>query len=95
MVAIIIALFQWGFDISQIGLVTIIFIIGQILESNFLTPKLVGKRIGLHPVLVIFSVFAFGILFGFFGILLAVPMAAVLGVVVSFIAQEYKKKFIK
>ncbi len=94
-VAIIIALFQWGFDISQIGLVTIIFIIGQILESNFLTPKLVGKRIGLHPVLVIFSVFAFGILFGFFGILLAVPMAAVLGVVLSFIAQEYKKKFIK
>lgn len=93
--AIIIAFFQWGLDFGQIGLLALIFVAGQILESNFLTPKLVGEKIGLHPVWVIFAVFAFGILFGFVGILLAVPMAAILGVIISFIAKEYKKKFVK
>lgn len=94
-VAILIALFQWGFDIGQIGIVSMVFVFGQIIESNFLTPKLVGQKIGLHPVWVIFAVFAFGVLFGFVGILLAVPMAAVLGVLIKFMAIEYKKAFVK
>jgi predicted PurR-regulated permease PerM len=93
-IAIIIGLFQWGADIGQVGLLAIVFIVGQVIESNFLTPKLVGKKIGLHPVWVIFSVFAFGVLLGFVGILLAVPMAAVLGVVVKTLAGEYKKVFV-
>jgi predicted PurR-regulated permease PerM len=65
------------------------FSIAQVIEGSFLTPKLVGDRIGLHPVLVIFSVAAGGQLFGFFGILLALPAAAVLSVLVRFAYNRY------
>jgi len=65
------------------------FTIAQIIEGSFLTPKLVGDRIGLHPVIVIFSIAAGGQLFGFFGILLALPAAAVLSVVVRFAYTKY------
>ena len=65
------------------------FSIAQMIEGTFLTPKLVGDRIGLHPVLVIFAVAAGGQLFGFFGILLALPMAAVLSVLIRFAYLNY------
>jgi len=65
------------------------FTIAQMIEGSVLTPKLVGDRIGLHPVLVIFAVVAGGQLFGFFGILLALPAAAVLSVVVRFAHRNY------
>jgi len=65
------------------------FATGQFIEGSFLTPKLVGDRIGLHPVIVIFSVAAGGQLFGFFGILLALPAAAVLSVLVRFAYRNY------
>ena len=65
------------------------FSIGQLIEGSFLTPKLVGDRIGLHPVMVIFSVATGGQLFGFFGILLALPAAAVLSVLVRFAYNRY------
>lgn len=65
------------------------FSIAQMIEGSFLTPKLVGDRIGLHPVLVIFSLAAGGQLFGFFGILLALPAAAVLSVLVRFAYHRY------
>jgi predicted PurR-regulated permease PerM len=65
------------------------FSIAQMIEGSFLTPKLVGDRIGLHPVIVIFSVAAGGQLFGFFGILLALPAAAVLSVLVRFAYKSY------
>ena len=65
------------------------FSIAQLIEGSFLTPKLVGDRIGLHPVLVIFSIAAGGQLFGFFGVLLALPAAAVLSVLVRFAYQRY------
>ncbi len=65
------------------------FSIAQVIEGSFLTPKLVGDRIGLHPVLVIFSIAAGGQLFGFFGILLALPAAAVLSVLVRFAYSRY------
>jgi predicted PurR-regulated permease PerM len=68
------------------------FSIGQVLEGSLLTPKLVGDRIGLHPVLVIFAVVAGGQLFGFFGILLALPAAAVLSVLVRFAYHRYLKE---
>ena len=67
------------------------FTIGQIIEGSFLTPKLVGDRIGLHPVIVIFAVLAGGQLFGFFGILLALPAAAVLSVLLRFAYHRYLK----
>jgi predicted PurR-regulated permease PerM len=65
------------------------FSIGQLIEGSVLTPKLVGDRIGLHPVIVIFAVAAGGQLFGFFGILLALPAAAVLSVLVHFAYHRY------
>jgi predicted PurR-regulated permease PerM len=68
------------------------FTIAQMIEGSLLTPKLVGDRIGLHPVLVIFAVAAGGQLFGFFGILLALPAAAVLSVLVRFAYHRYLKE---
>lgn len=69
--------------------VIVTFSIGQLIEGTVLTPKLVGDRIGLHPVMVIFAVAAGGQLFGFFGILLALPAAAVISVLVRFAYQNY------
>lgn len=66
-----------------------IFVTGQILEGNFLTPKLVGDRVGLHPVWIIFALLAGGALFGFVGLLLAVPVAAAIGVLVRFAISRY------
>ena len=68
------------------------FSIAQAIEGSLLTPKLVGDRIGLHPVIVIFAVAAGGQLFGFFGILLALPAAAVLSVLVRFAFNRYLKE---
>jgi predicted PurR-regulated permease PerM len=68
------------------------FSIAQFLEGSLLTPKLVGDRIGLHPVLIIFAVAAGGQLFGFFGVLLAVPVAAVLSVLVRFAFHRYLRE---
>ena len=68
------------------------FSIAQLIEGSILTPKLVGDRIGLHPVIVIFAVAAGGQLFGFFGILLALPAAAVLSVLVRFAYNNYLKE---
>ncbi len=65
------------------------FSIAQMIEGSVLTPKLVGDRIGLHPVMVIFAVAAGGQLFGFFGVLLALPAAAVLSVLIRFAFQRY------
>lgn len=87
--ALIAAYFQFG-DLLHIVLVIVVFGVGQTLESVFLTPKFVGDRIGLHPVAVIFAVLAGGQLFGFVGILLALPVAAVLMVVVRLIHERYR-----
>src|SRR5690606_3572649 len=63
--------------------------IGQVIESYWLTPKLVGDRIGLHPVVVIFAVFAGGTLFGFTGMLLALPVAAIGNVLLRYAYERY------
>ena len=72
--------------------VVVTFSVAQAIEGSILTPKLVGDRIGLHPVIVIFAVAAGGQLFGFFGILLALPAAAVLSVLVRFAFDRYLKE---
>lgn len=92
-IAIIIALFQWGFDAANISAVAVVFIIGQVVESNFLTPKLIGAKIGLHPVWLIFGLFVFGLLLGFIGVLVAVPLTAIFGVIIKHFALEYKKRY--
>jgi predicted PurR-regulated permease PerM len=67
-----------------------VFAVGQMAEANILTPKLLGDRVHLHPVWVIFALFAGGALFGFIGIVLAVPAAAVIGVLARFALSRYR-----
>ena len=91
------ALFQF-YDVDQtvvdyawrVGPVAVIFFFGQFVEGNFLTPNLVGSSIGLHPVWLLFALSAFGSLFGFTGMLIAVPVAAVIGVFVRFGLERYR-----
>ena len=87
--AIGLALFQFWAEPQWIVAVAIIFGIGQFLEGNILTPKLVGESVGLHPVWLL-ALSAFGALFGFVGMLVAVPVAAMLGVVTRFGLQQYQ-----
>lgn len=75
----------------EIITVCIIFAVGQTVEGNFLTPKLVGDRINLHPVWVMFALFAGATLLGFVGLLIAVPAAAVIGVLVRFALSRYRR----
>lgn len=77
-------------DMTHLLLVALVFTVGQLAEGMFLTPKLVGDRIGLHPVAVIFAVLAGGQLFGFVGVLIALPVAAVVAVVMRYLHQRYK-----
>ena len=77
-------------DWMPVALVATVFVAGQVIEGNIITPKLVGERVGLHPVWMIFALLAGGALFGFLGILLAVPMAAGVGVVVRFALARYQ-----
>ncbi len=84
------ALFQFWGDWWLIVAVAAIFQIGQLVEGNVLTPKLVGGSVGLHPVWLIFALSAFGALFGFVGLLVAVPVAAVLGVLARFALRQYR-----
>src|SRR5206468_2212778 len=86
--ALLAALLQFG-NVYGFVCVGVVYGIGQILESVYLTPKLVGTNIGLHPLAVIFALLAFGELFGFFGILLALPVTAVLVVVLKHFRQRY------
>ena len=80
---------RMGTDWLRIGLVAGIFFLGQIVEGNFLTPKLVGGSVGLHPVWLILALSVFGTLFGFIGMLVAVPVTAVLGVIARFGVGQY------
>jgi len=76
---------EWG----RIAMVAGIVLVGQFLEGNVLSPKLVGHSVGLHPVWLMFALFAFGYLFGFVGLLLAVPLAAAAGVLIRFALRRY------
>lgn len=87
--AIIAALVQYG-DWTHVLLVCGVFVIGQLLEGYVLVPKLVGDKIGLHPVAVIFAVLAGGYLFGFLGVLLALPAASVIMVLLRYLIERYR-----
>ena len=87
--AMIVAFFQFDSYIGML-LVALVFIIGQALEGWLLTPWLVGDKIGLHPVAVIFALMAGGQLFGFVGMLIALPMAAIIMVLLRHLHQNYK-----
>ncbi|MEM7067899.1 MAG: AI-2E family transporter [Pseudomonadota bacterium] len=84
-----VALVQFWPETLPIVLTAATFFIGQFLEGNILQPKLVGERVGLHPVWLMFALFAFGSLFGFTGMLIAVPAAAAVGVIARFGLGQY------
>jgi len=86
--ALAVAFFQFD-HMSSIIAVAAVFAIGQFLEGNFITPRLVGSRVGLHPLWIIFGMLAGAALFGFVGVLIAVPVTAVLGVLMRFALSRY------
>ena len=89
-IAIIAALVQFG-TLSSLIWVALVFIIGQTLEGMFLTPTFIGNRIGMHPVAVLFAVLAGGALLGFFGVLVALPVAAIIMVLLRHLNRHYHK----
>jgi len=86
---VVLAFAQYG-DMQHVAYVVGVFLVGQFLEGNFLTPKLVGESVGLHPVWVMFALLAGGVLLGFLGLMLAVPLAAIIGVLVRHTIKRYK-----
>jgi predicted PurR-regulated permease PerM len=84
-----VAIAQFWPDWLSIAVIIGIFLSGQIVEGYFLQPRIVGDRVGLHPVWLIFALFAFGYLLGFLGLLIAVPLAAAFGVLVRFALRQY------
>jgi predicted PurR-regulated permease PerM len=89
LLSVSVALVQFWPNLVPIAIVAVIFFAGQFIEGNILQPKLVGSRVGLHPVWVMFALFAFGVLFGFTGLLVAVPAAAAIGVVTRYALGRY------
>jgi len=89
--SVIVALVQGWPSLGLLGLALLVVGSGQFLEGNILSPKLVGGSVGLHPVWLIFALFAFGSLMGFTGMILAVPLAAAVGVLIRFAVKRYKQ----
>lgn len=85
-VALVQFLPDWGLVAATLG----VFLVGQFLEGNILSPKLVGASVGLHPVWLMFALLAFGSLFGFVGLLLAVPLSAMIGVLTRYALRRYQ-----
>lgn len=85
-----VALVQFWPDWVMISVILGIYLVGQFLEGNILYPKLVGSSIGVHPVWLMFSLFAFAVLFGAVGVIIAVPLAAISGVLVRWAVTKYK-----
>lgn len=87
--AVGVALMQFWPEYGWIIATMAVFFSGQFIEGNILQPKLVGSSVGLHPVWLMFALLAFGAMFGFVGLLIAVPAAAVVGVLVRFVLSRY------
>jgi predicted PurR-regulated permease PerM len=85
-------LVQFGTDATMLGAVVAVFSVAQVLEGAFLQPQLIGPRVGLHPLWLIFGILAGGALFGILGVLLAVPIFAALGVVARFAVRCYQEQ---
>lgn len=87
--AVGVAFVQFWPDWTMVVAVACVFFVGQFIEGNILQPRLVGKSVGLHPVWLMFALFAFGALFGFVGLLIAVPASAAIAVLVRFAIARY------
>lgn len=91
LLAIGVALVQFLPDWTWVAATLAVFMVGQFIEGNILSPKMVGDAVGLHPVWLMFALLAFGSLFGFVGLLVAVPLAAMIGVLGRFAVQRYQE----
>ena len=89
LMAVVAALVQYH-DWLRVILVLFVFGFGHVLEAYVLVPRLVGEKIGLHPLAVIFAILAFGELFGFLGVLLALPIASVANVLLRYAYERYR-----
>lgn len=89
--SLIVAYIQTSGEWSFIAVIAGIFIAGQVIEGNILSPKLLGDNVGLHPLWILFALMAGGSLFGILGMLIAVPVAAIIGVLAGFLIMQYKK----
>jgi predicted PurR-regulated permease PerM len=89
LVACVVAIAQFWPNWTAVLLVVGVFLVGQVLEGYVLSPKLVGAKVGLHPVWLMFALIAFGYLFGFVGLLIAIPVAAAIGVLLRFGLRKY------
>ncbi len=87
-----VALVQYWGDWWQVALIAFVFVAGQVVEGNFITPRIVGDSVKLHPVLLLLALAVGGTLFGFAGLLLGVPLAAAAGVVVRYFDAEYRAR---
>ena len=90
LIAMVVAIAEFWPDWTSMTMVIGVFILGQGLEGYVLSPKLVGAKVGLHPVWMMFALLAFGYLFGFVGLLIAVPLAATIGVLARFAVGKYQ-----
>ena len=86
---------QFGADYVMLAQIAGVFVLGQFLEGNVLTPRLVGDRVRLHPVWIIFALLAMGNLFGFIGLFLAIPVAAAAGVLVRYAINIYMREYVE
>ncbi len=89
-VSIGIALVQFLPDWTWVIATVVVFAVGQMVEGYILQPKLIGNSVGLHPVWLLFALFAFGLLFGFVGLLIAIPASAAIGVLVRYAVARYR-----
>ncbi|MBI2234535.1 MAG: AI-2E family transporter [Micavibrio aeruginosavorus] len=87
--AVAVAWFQ-SHEWSYVGIIAAIFLVGQFLEGNVITPRIMGQSVGLHPLWILFALLAGGSLFGIVGMFLAVPVAAIIGVLLAFAISRYK-----
>ncbi|MFM7557144.1 MAG: AI-2E family transporter [Alphaproteobacteria bacterium] len=90
-IAIIVSLFQWGLKFDSLMIILAIYLLGQIIESYFLVPHLIGGKIKIHPLGMIFGIFFFGALLGVFGVLLSVPLTAISMVLIRYIMKNSRK----
>jgi len=89
--ALLVGVGQFGMDPGALGLIALVYVAVQLLEGMVLTPRLIGSHVRLHPVWVLFAIFAGGEILGFVGVLIAIPVAAVVGVLVRFFVERYLK----
>ncbi len=91
LVSFVVAMAQFWPDWIWVVVTLSVFFVGQAIENNFLQPRLIGQNVGLHPVWVMFALLAFGYLFGFVGVLIAIPAAAAVGVLVRYALKRYRE----